>query len=162
MGYSYGRNARGNWVLSCDGCGDLGGVRKRTCPHKVLGDSHRTMDGKRHALPYCPPPALCGACFRRHGGTARIHAQCADGAAQSQARYDETERQLDAGELLVTSASMVDGHPGMVRVMFAGRYHPGAGEARREAARVMPAELYDFHARPRLSDYDRKPAVIAA
>ena len=27
MGYSYGRNARGNWALSCDGCGTVGDVR---------------------------------------------------------------------------------------------------------------------------------------
>ena len=35
MGYCYGRNAHGNMALACDNCGTVGGVRKRTCPHKV-------------------------------------------------------------------------------------------------------------------------------
>ena len=58
MGYSYGRNARGNMSLACDVCGSCEGARKRTCPYKVRGDSLRTVPAPtRYELPWCPAPA---------------------------------------------------------------------------------------------------------
>lgn len=97
MGYSYGRNARGNWVLACDGCGGLGGVRKRLCPHRVLMSAQH---GPRGWLRWCPAPALCAACFRREGGTAGIHEGCAQAAADCQAEQDREQARLDSERAL--------------------------------------------------------------
>lgn len=146
MGYCFGQNERGNWVLACDGCGRVGGVRKRTCPHKVLGDSLRTPNGTRYEMRYCSPPAYCGACYKARGGLRGVHGDsCRDGAAQSQAEYDAVEADLDKGELFVVSASTVA--PGLVEVTFWGR------GCKPEVKRQMPASEYDFRAKPRLSDY---------
>lgn len=115
MGYSYDRLNR----LCCDHCGVSGGVRKRTCPRKVLTDSLR---GPRRWLSYCYPPALCGDCYRQAGGSA-IHNQCAEGAAASQVKYDEIEALLDAGEALSVAAwGQHDDVPaGMVGLLFVSR-----------------------------------------
>lgn len=122
MGYSYGQNERGRWVLSCDNCGNVGGVRKRTCPYKVLGDSLRTTTGQRYSMPYCYPAALCSACYATHKTT--LHENCAAGAAESQAGYDAIEAGLDAGRKYVMSA-VGDWHedcpPGKTLVTFKGR-----------------------------------------
>jgi hypothetical protein len=101
MGYSYGMAPSGRWALACDSCGEVGAVRKRTCPHKVTSDSTR---GPRYALPYCPAPALCGPCFQRHGRTKGLHDRCAEGAAAAQAKYDETEARFQSGEGVVVAA----------------------------------------------------------
>ena len=100
MGYGYGRNASGREALACDGCGTVGGVRKRTCPHKVLGDTSRSAT--RYALAYCPAPALCAACWERHGKNA-VHDQCKAGAAASQREADASQARLDAGELVLVA-----------------------------------------------------------
>jgi hypothetical protein len=146
MGYSYGRNGRGNMVLSCDGCGDLGGVRKRTCPYEVLTDSSR---GPRARLRYCYPPALCGGCYSACGGLRGVHgARCRDGAASSQEEYDARQAKLDAGELMVMAAwgDWQKGVPdGLVGVVFRG--------ADQEAWRLVPEAAYEPGARPWLSDY---------
>lgn len=84
MGYCYSGNK-----LVCDGCGGTGGVRKRTCPCKV---TFRNRDGSTGSLPYCSPPALCSGCLKRLGGSAKIHAECAEGAARSQKEHDERAR----------------------------------------------------------------------
>lgn len=151
MGYSYGRNAAGNWALACDNCGDVGSVRKRPCRFKVLGDSHRTMDGKRHALPYCQPPALCSPCFTRLGGTRGVHGdECRDGAAYFQARADAKEAALDAGLGLVAAAwgDWQEYVPeGMTGVLFTGR------ASKPEFYRLVPADSYHPGAKPALTDY---------
>lgn len=102
MGYGYGFDGR----LACDGCGVTGGVRKRKCPHTVLGNNGRSYDGKRHSLPYCQAPALCNDCYRQHGGLRGVHTdeRCGVPARASQARDDAIQARLDAGESLVTSA----------------------------------------------------------
>lgn len=147
MGYCYDSHNR----LCCDGCGRSGGVRRRTCPHTVLGDSLRSPGGHRPRMPFCYPPALCADCYRSRGGQRGVHGNsCKDGAASSQAAYDKIEAELDAGELFVVSASTVS--PGLVEVTFWGR------GCKPEVKRQMPAEAYDFRSKPRLSDY----AEIAA
>jgi hypothetical protein len=146
MGYGYGMNNSGRYVLACDNCGGIGSVRKRTCPYKVLGDSSR---GARFALPYCPAPAVCPECWIKIGGNAGAHGErCRDGAASSQREADATQSRLDAGELMVLSASgdWAEWVPaGMVGVTF--------GNGARERVVLMPAELYG-HPRPDwLSEY---------
>ncbi len=156
MGYSYGQNERGSWVLSCDNCGNVGGVRKRTCPYTVLGDTLRTA--KRYEMSYCYPPALCAVCYAALGGLRGVHGQdCETGAAKSQAGYDAIEAGLDAGELYVVSASMSG--PGMVTVTFWGRRDPATRE-RREVKRVMPEGDYHPGAKPRLSDYELETVAV--
>lgn len=105
MGYCYGRNERGNMVLACDGCSNVGGVRKRTCPYKVRDDASRsTVPGTRYEMRYCYPPALCAVCYAKRGGQNGVHANCAAGAARSQAEYDTSYARLVAGEYKVMSA----------------------------------------------------------
>jgi hypothetical protein len=148
MGYSY-ESSSGR--LCCDNCGGTQGVRKRTCPHKVLGSS---LHGPRYALPYCSPPAYCSACFKARGGSKAIHGGCAEGAAAAQAKADAIEAALDAGELLVRSAQgdRAEGVPaGQCRVIFEGR---GT-----EATVFIPQESYDPQAKKKLSDY---PEAVAA
>lgn len=107
MGYSYGSRGR-----CCDNCGRDGGTRLRTCPHRV-----EYFDGTR-ALPYCPAPALCSACYAEHKPT--LHQDCAEGARLS----TETNRRIAdrkaAGERQV-KAAWGDWHDetpaGMVRVV---------------------------------------------
>lgn len=151
MGYSYGRTAKGGYGLACDNCGTVGGVRKRTCPARVLTDSLRSSNGKRHLISYCYPPAYCAACFAKAGGTKGVHgAKCAEGAAKSTAEYDAVEAALDAGEKFVVSASgdWKDGVPkGHVEVSFWGRGASG------EVRVIVPATEYDPGAKRRLSDY---------
>lgn len=103
MGYSYGQNERGRWVLACDACGTISGVRKRHCPHMVLLSSHRAVDGQRHELEWCPAPALCGPCFRQYGGTVGLHAACEAPARESTKLNDQEQARLDAGVLLLAA-----------------------------------------------------------
>lgn len=147
MGYSYGRNAAGNMVLACDGCGVAGGVRKRSCVHYV-SDAADTRGGPRRRLAYCQPPALCDACMGTHGPAAVLHAKCADGAAYFQAKEDAKQAALDRGDACVSAAwgDWADGVPaGMARVAFRG--YSGV------TYRLIPAGEYDPGARPFLSDY---------
>ena len=122
MGGIYEAGGRGR--RCCDHCGKPGGVRKRPCVHKVLSDSLYSSDGKRHSLPYCPPPALCSACYKALGGAYWIHAACEAGAAASQAKADAIEELLDAGEFLPGSA-FGDWHrtvpKGKVGIIYRGR-----------------------------------------
>lgn len=144
MGYGYGRTASGRWALACDSCGKTGGVRKRTCPHKVLTDSLRSS--RRHSIPYCYPSALCAGCYATHKAT--LHEGCAEGAARSTAQADAIEAGLDAGDLFVVSAcgDWQKGVPlGMTAALFAGR------SGKREY--LMPADLYDPSGKARLSQY---------
>lgn len=153
MGYTYGRTASGRMALACDNCGAVGGVCRRTCPHKVLGDSMRAVSGKRYAMPYCPAPALCGPCLSKLGGLHQLHRDCAAGAARAQAEYDETQRRLDAGEYQVVAA-YGDWHElvpeGMVGVIFGGR---DWGETRNEIAVLVPKDAYAPSSRRWLTDY---------
>jgi hypothetical protein len=110
MGYSYGYNPRprtGKYnLLSCDGCGlttadGATAVRKRTCTFKV---PFRDYLGNLALLPYCPPPALCADCFAKHGKGKGIHGRCAEGAADSTARFHEDEASYAAGDSKVFTA----------------------------------------------------------
>jgi hypothetical protein len=95
MGYSFGRNDSGRWVLACDKCGSIGGTRKRKCRYMVADEGGRS-------LPWCPAPALCGPCFKVLGGTAGIHGDvCRNGAALAQAEYDQKAARLVAGDKAV-------------------------------------------------------------
>lgn len=149
MGYCYGHNPRtGRDVLACDNCSTVGGVRRRTCPRKVLTDSLRSTDGSRHETPYCSAPALCDGCWRAKGRTAGVHANCAAGAAASQARDDEIEALLDAGHLLVVAAAgswRTDVPAGQTLVTFRGR--------NRQVDALVNADTYDPTLRPRLDHY---------
>lgn len=96
MGFCY--ELRGSRrVLCCDNCGVAGGVRRRPCKYKVLGSSLRTVDGQRHALPYCPAPALCTPCFRALGGGKALHAQCEAPALEAQRDADAEQVVVDSG-----------------------------------------------------------------
>lgn len=91
MGYCFDYRGR----LVCDGCGISGGVRKRKCAYKVRVSR---LDGG-HSIPYCSPPALCGPCYKKHGGLRGVHGDaCRDGAAESQARHDADEARLASGD----------------------------------------------------------------
>lgn len=111
MGYCYTRGG----ALCCDRCGESGGVRRRTCPHKV-------RHGGGVSLPYCQPAALCRACYAVERAT--LHAGCAEGAARAQATEDTRAAVLAGGGLLV-KAAWGDWHPtvpaGEVGVLFEGR-----------------------------------------
>lgn len=96
MGYGYGPGG-----LACDGgcgrCGRAQGVRKRVCPYKV------THDG--YVLAWCPAPALCKDCYKRHGGLRGVHGQaCRDGAAQAQREEDAKQAKLAGGDYKVNAA----------------------------------------------------------
>ena len=138
MGYSYDAMGR----LACDYCGKTGGVRKRACPRKVT-----TEDG--YTSHYCTPPAMCGECYSKVGGSKVIHANCAEGAARSQARYDDIRARLKAGEAQVRSA-YGDWHvsvpSGLVGVCFAD-----ADSIKSYV--LVPKADYDPEARHWLSDY---------
>ncbi len=118
MGYSYSGNR-----LCCDNCGRTGGVRKRTCPHKVRNDSFRSVAvGVRHEVPYCQPPALCSACYA--GLKATLHEPCKEGARLAQEKADRTEALLESGAFL-RAAAWGDWHAkvpaGRVGVLFVNR-----------------------------------------
>ena len=94
MGYSFDFRGR----MCCDSCGNPGGVRRRTCPHRV-----RYHDGG--SAPYCYPPALCSACYAKHGGLRGVHGErCRDGAGEAQVREDRIGAKLAAGEIQVRAA----------------------------------------------------------
>lgn len=149
MGCCYGYNPdSGRHQLACDSCGNIGGVRKRTCPRRVLGDSLRNAhsDGSRHTLPWCSAPALCDACWQAKGRTNGVHANCTEGAAASQAEADKIEADLDNGHRLVVSATGShdpDVPTGFTKVTFRGRDD--------ETTALVTG--YDPTNRPRLADY---------
>ena len=149
MGYSYGRNAANRMALVCDGCGKVGGVRKRACKYTVLTDNLRSTTRQR--IRYCYPPALCATCYAQRGGLNGVHGEeCRNGAAESQADYDATQARLNAGELHVISASgdWAEGVPaGHVRVTFAGAF------GRNRVQVIMPESEYDSSGKPWLSQY---------
>lgn len=96
MGYSYGLNpSTGRMALACDACPAVGGVRKRQCTHRVTDEYGR-------ALPYCPAPALCDACYRARRAT--LHDACAEPARRSQAEYDARRARIEAGDLPIRAA----------------------------------------------------------
>lgn len=133
----------------CDGgCNTTVGVRLRECTHRVDG------------IPYCKPFALCPACLDLAGGLAKLHAGCAGPARDAQAAADARRARIEAGELFVAWAvggpdrrQGVDIPAGMVLAAFRGRGGP-------DLLRLIPAGVYDYTARPALSDYP--DAVIPA
>jgi len=148
MGYSYGRSASGRMALSCDHCGQVGGVRKRKCPFKVMDSGLRTK-GVRYALSYCPAPAYCAKCFSANGGSKGIHEFCQEPARKAQEKYDAERAKLEAGELHVTSAygdwcaSVSKGWVGVVFADLEGN----------EVFVEIAQEQYDPGKKPWLSDY---------
>lgn len=90
MGYSYELADTGRYRLCCDSCGCSGGVVKRKCPHRVFypGESPK-------GLPYCPAPALCAQCNRKHRG---MHDKCKESARQRQAVINADHARLQAGD----------------------------------------------------------------
>ncbi|QSM01191.1 hypothetical protein SEA_NANOSMITE_167 [Mycobacterium phage Nanosmite] len=150
MGYSFDYAGR----LACDGCGKTSadGVRvmRRRCPHKVLSDTLRCA--RRIAMDYCPAPALCGDCYRSHGGK-KLHDVCAEPAKAAQAEYDAIEAALDAGEMFVIAAygSWHDNVPaGKVGVLFSGRDG--------QTQRLVDEHAYGSRGKnPKLSDFDTEP-----
>jgi hypothetical protein len=145
MGYGYDMRGR----LACDGCGVTGGVRKRTCPYTVLGDSRH---GARQRLRWCPPPAYCSACYQQRGGLRGVHAKCEAGAAQDQADADAIEAGLDAGGSYVAAAwgkaprGRAGLPAGLVGVLFRTR-------AQAETYVLVPEADYNGQLKPWLSDY---------
>lgn len=145
MGYGYSSTG----ALCCDNCGNPGGVRKRKCTEKVLGDS---LHGSRVSMHYCYPPALCGPCLKALGGQSALHKNCKEAAAKAQADYDEIERQLDAGESFPVAAwgswqaNVPDGQVGV-------KYRSRNGES----YVLMGAADYDRHPRPVLSSVQTTP-----
>lgn len=148
MGYGYAVSDSGRYALACDGgCGRAGSaqsVRKRPCPHKVSHDGFK--------LPYCPAPALCSACYKRHGGLRGVHGEnCREGAAASQAREDAKQAKLASGEKEVKAAwgswqsNVPDGKVGIVVRAADGQ----------ESYHLVPAEQYNSGGW--LSDYDNEP-----
>jgi hypothetical protein len=137
MGYCYSHSGR----LCCDACGADGGVRKRTCPFKVI-----LADG-RTGLPYCYPSALCAKCYAIHKHT--LHASCREGAAARTAAEAERARQVAAGAYEVKAAwgswhaLVPEGSTGVVFV------NPTRGEE----YRLVPADRYAPGERRYLSDY---------
>lgn len=100
MGYSCDYRGR----LCCASCGAAGGVRKRKCAYKVRCESERG-EAARYSLPYCPAPALCGACYKKHGGLRGVHGEaCRSGAAASQAEADAIQARYEAGDQKPRSA----------------------------------------------------------
>lgn len=132
MGYSYGRSDTGRWILACDGCGAIGDTRKRACKYKVTSERGQT-------LPWCPAPALCGACFRVAGGTAGIHGEtCREGAAMAQAEYDRKAARLAAGDKAVF-VGYGDWHAQVAAGMVVAGFRGADGT---EEYRTMPKDTY--------------------
>lgn len=149
MGYCYERTIHGGMRLCCDKCGKSGGVRKRTCPHKV---DHR--DGTK-PLPYCYPAALCSPCYAAEKKT--LHATCAADAAQRQAEIDAHRARLEQGEWAVSSGwgSWADWVPeGWTGVIF--RNINGD-----EQKWIVPADQYNPGSKRYLSDYPDAEEVVA-
>ena len=98
MGYGYGYNPQtGRQMLACDGCGQIGGVRKRKCPHLVFWPS------ETRGLPYCQAPALCAGCFKQEGGSKAIHAGCEAPAKAAQDQHDADHTRLVNGDAKVSA-----------------------------------------------------------
>lgn len=148
MGYSYGQNGNGRWVLACDKCGSIGGTRKRPCRYRI-----HYADGT--SLPWCPAPALCGPCFKALGGTAGLHGDtCRDNAARAQADEDHKAACLAAGDKRVIVA-YGDWHASVPTGMSLVGFRGADGV---EEYRLMPSDVYKSGGF--LSDYpDSVPAT---
>lgn len=141
MGYCYGLTSSGRYALACDACGAVGGVRKRTCPHKV----HYAEGG---SLPYCYPSALCASCYKTRKAT--LHVGCPEGAAKRTAEEIAKREKFAAGDKEVRSA-FGDWHKavpsGMVAVVFSGL------DRSNEEWRLIPSEEYEPGVKRFLSEY---------
>lgn len=145
MGYCYHGGE-----LVCDSCGTPGAV-KRLCPAWVTA-----ANGQRSR--WCPPPALCGGCFTRGGGTKGVHGKCKAAAAEDQAREDGRKARLADGELFVSSALSGAGRyvpAGLVGAQFTGLNGartwllvPGEAYSREYRARGLDLALSDFPGMP--------------
>lgn len=131
MGYCYtSPKGRSRGRLCCDACPSSTGVRKRTCPHKVI-----TPAG--HSLPYCPAPALCAACWTTRK---TYHSGCKAKADAATARYALEAARDQEGDLAVRTCwgDWLKGVPaGHVLILFAD-----LGHTRREY-RLALSEHYD-------------------
>lgn len=146
MGYSYGFNpSTGRQMLSCDACGTIGGVRKRTCTAICI-----TENGGR--LPYCPAPAYCSPCFKARGGSKVIHgAQCHEGAAAYTAECAAKAERIAGGDLPVNAAwgSWAEWVPeGKTGVLFGARTRDA-----QQVYALVDADEYKPGRKGYLSDY---------
>ena len=133
MGCSYGQNEWGRWVLACDGCGSIGGVRKVKCPYN-----------------YCPATALCKTCREAQPSLAerrKIHAVCETRMADIAIEAARERAILAAGGCVLRAAKqtaedcchvLFEGAEGMVGFYMprqayesVPRYTPGKGLIRR-------------------------------
>lgn len=98
MGYCYTRSG----ALVCDSCNVSGGVKKIACP-----------------VGYCPPPALCVACKKKHADKLVLaaHSSCVKYKAEMIAR-DEKRKALMAEGKPVRCAALGTAD-GRVHVIFA-------------------------------------------
>lgn len=144
MGHSYDKQGR----LCCDGCGNSGGVRARKCRYLISRDGYK--------LPYCYPPDLCAACFKKHGGTRGIHGdKCKEGAARMQAQEDARQARLQAGEWEVRSAfgsggALISGWPEVPEDYTGVVFRNAKGE---EVNALVPRDSYNPGTKRYLSDY---------
>jgi hypothetical protein len=138
MGYSYSYSNR----LCCDGCGVDRGVRKRKCPHKVV--DYQDNGQPYAAVSYCPAPALCSDCYKKHGGLRGLHGDsCKQGAANSQAQADAKRDAIAAGEMFVKAAwgQWHDSVPmDKVGLLYAGKEG--------EVYILVPKDRYDLPGKP--------------
>ena len=117
MGYSYGKNFRGRTVLSCDSCGNVGGVLKRKCPFH-----------------YCPAPALCPSCWiKRRGELREYHEKNCKFSSKRYAEQRRRESNLIEGGEFVRCAAL--GFDDRVKVIFRGKNNE-------EKAFFMSSETY--------------------
>jgi len=142
MGYSYDITGK----LCCDCCGEVGKVRKRTCPHRV----YYAGGG---SLPYCSPSALCPTCYQKH--KAALHEGCKERADERTREEAEKAKRL-AGGAYETRTVFGDWHEdcpkGWVLVVFTNRC--GA-----EKHCLIPDSFYNPTDYPFLEDYPEGVAV---
>lgn len=110
--------------------------------------------GPRTERPWCQPPALCPDCFHERGGTAGVHARCAEEAAKAQEHQDADQSRLDAGDLALFSITTTDVPTGVVRLTF----YPSGAAPDGPVRIVVPVEVYD-PAKRWLSDYPDRVRV---
>jgi hypothetical protein len=113
MGYTYGYSATGRMVLSCDMCGNDGGVRKRHCP-----------------VGWCPAPALCSGCnknARESGVWATWHATCPERSAaykaQRAAEQAEPDQWVRSASMAADGTVRVTTHAGTIVHVAKDRYN---------------------------------------
>lgn len=98
MGYCYTRSG----ALVCDSCNASGGVKKVSCP-----------------VGYCPPPALCAACKKKHADklTLKAHESCVVAKAEMILREKKRVELMASGKPVRCAALATNDN--RVHVLFA-------------------------------------------